>query len=651
MNDQATPYSRYRKLGPLAHDAVHWTRGFWADRFRLCRETILPSMRQAMDDPDNAAWFGNLYIAAGLREGEHRGTFWSDGDCYKWMEAVSQVYGLTRDPALDRALDELIQVIARAQDPDGYLCTQIQLTDKARWQRRNHHELYNMGHLMTSACVHHRVTGKDDFLRVACKLADYLYDLFAPRPRQLIHFGWNPSHIMGLVDLYRATDDPRYLELAQTFVDMRGAAPEDFGRIPGYVLRDGGDQNQDRVPLREETQAVGHGVTATYLWCGAADVYAETGEPALLEALERIWDDVTANKVYVTGALGALHHGASPRGDPVHEAFGLPYQLPNATAYNETCTNIGNAMWNWRLLCLTGQARYADAMEQVIYNSMLSPMSADGTRFFYTNPLRWHGHEHSLLSHDAHERWFTHDCYCCPPQVARSIARLHNWAYSLSPEGLWVHLYGGNRLETMLPSGSPLALAQETRYPWQGEVRIAIEEAPPGPFALLLRVPGWSTGARISVNGRPVDAGARPGTYASIVRTWSSGDSIELTLPVEVRLLLSHPRVEETRNQVAVARGPVVYCLESADLPPEVDLTEVHLPREIEWTPRYEDGLLGGLAVLEGEAVRLRTRSSQEGLYRALEDVAVEPLPVTLIPYYAWANRGIGKMSVWLPLC
>ena len=644
-------HSPFRKLHPSAHDAVRWTQGFWADRFRLCRETILPSMRQAMDDPDNAAWFGNLYIAAGLREGEHRGTFWSDGDCFKWMEAVAHVYGLTRDPALDRALDELIEVIARAQDPDGYLCTQIQLTDKERWQRRNHHELYNMGHLMTSACVHHAVTGKDTFLRVACRLADYLYDLFQPRPRELVHFGWNPSNIMGLVDLYHATGDARYLELAQTFVDMRGAAPEDFGRMPGWVLRDGGDQNQDRVPLREETIAVGHGVTATYLWCGAADVYAETGEPALLEALERIWDDVTKTKLYVTGALGALHHSASPRGDPVHEAFGLPYQLPNATAYNETCTNIGNAMWNWRLLNITGQARYADGMEQVLYNSMLSPMSADGTRFFYTNPLRWHGHEHQPLSHDAHERWFTHDCYCCPPQVARSIARLHNWAYSLSAEGVWVHLYGGSRLETALPGGSPLALVQRTDYPWEEEIEIEIEQAPEERFAVMLRVPGWAGGAEIRINGQLAGVEVRPGTYVTLERIWSAGDLIELTLPMDARLLVAHPKVEETRNQVAVTRGPVVYCLESADLPPGVDLSEVYLPRDVEWAPRYDAGLLGGLAVLEGQAVRLRTASGPDDLYRTLDGATVEPLPVTLIPYYAWANRGTGKMSVWLPLC
>jgi DUF1680 family protein len=654
-NSQDSPaqgkHSRYRKLVPLAHDAVRWTRGFWADRFQLCRETILPSMRQAMDDPDNAAWFGNFCVAAGLQEGTHQGTFWSDGDCYKWMEAAAHVYGITHDADLDRALDELIEVIAQAQDPDGYICTQIQLTDRERWQRRNHHELYNMGHLLTSACVHHQVTGKDSFLVVATRLADYLYDLFASRPRKLVHYGWNPSNIMGLVDLYRTTDDLRYLELAQVFVDMRGAAPEDFSRIPGWVLRDGGDQNQDRVPLRKETQAVGHGVTATYLWCGAADVYAETGELVLLEALERIWDDVTTNKLYVTGALGALHHGASPRGDPVHEAFGLPYQLPNATAYNETCTNIGNAMWNWRLLNLTAKACYADGMEQVIYNSMLSPMSADGTRFFYTNPLRWYGCEHQPLSHDAHERWFTHDCYCCPPQVARSIARLHNWAYSLSGEGVWVHLYGGSHLETELPDGEPLVLVQDTRYPWRGAIEITLERAPSELFSVMLRIPGWADGAEIHINGGPADTQVRPGRYAKLERVWSAGDVIELSLPMQTRLLVAHPKVEETRNQVAVARGPVVYCLESADLADGVDLAEVYVPREIEWTPRYDAELLGGIAVLKGQACRFRTRPDQGSLYHTLEDVALEPLPITLIPYYAWANRGIGKMSVWLPLC
>ena len=390
---------------------VRWTEGFFANRFRMVAEKTLASMREALDTPGNAAQWGNLYIAAGLKEGEFFGTNWSDGDCYKWMEAVAHVYGITNDPSLDQLLDEHIEVVAKAQDPDGYIGTHVQLTHKERWGDRVYHELYNFGHLMTAASVHCRVTGKNSFLQVAIKAADYLYDLFMPRPRHLTHFAWNPSNIMGLIDLFRETGDRRYVDLADTFVTMRGSHPEDFKRPGNLGRRDDGDQNQDRVPLREEDKAVGHVVTATYLYAGVADLYAETGEPALLQALERIWDDFVTKKMYITGAGAAQHSGATERGDSAHEAYGHPYELPNASAYNETCANIGGAMWAWRMLGITGETRYGDLMERVIYNSMFSATNLDVTRFTYTNPLRWHGEEQLLMSNDRQGRWFTHHCY------------------------------------------------------------------------------------------------------------------------------------------------------------------------------------------------------------------------------------------------
>ena len=651
VNNAKAGDNPYRKLKAVSFDTVRWTEGFWAERFDLCCNVIIPSMRQAMDVPENAAVFSNLYIAAGLRDGTHRGTNWSDGDCYKWMEAVSHVYGVTGDEELDRALDELIDVISKAQDPDGYICTQTQLNpEKERWGQRGYHELYNMGHLMTSACVHHRVTGKENFLNIAKKLGDYLYALFQPRPPELAHFGWNPSNIMGLVDLYHATGDPRYLELAGIFVDMRGSDSQDFNKIPGYLLRDGGDQNQDRIPIRKETEAVGHAVTATYLYCGAADVYAETGEKALMDGLERIWNDMIRGKMYITGGVAALHWGLSTRRDLVHEAFGLPYQLPNASAYNETCANIGNAMWNWRMLGITGEAKYADVMEQVLYNSMLSAMSIDGKHFCYTNPLRWYGEEHQLLSNDTQGRWFTHTCYCCPPQVARAIAWLHNWAYSLSDEGVWVHLYGGSHLETMLADGVPLKLLQETNYPWEGQIKLIIEKAPDRSFAIMLRIPSWAKGAEIKINGEGAGVEVRPGAYAAIQRVWSAGDVIELRLPMEARLVVAHPRVEEIGNHAAVMRGPVVYCLESVDLPRDVEFGEVHIPRDIRLTPKHDKTLLGGITVLEGEARRIPVENGDD-LYRTISNVTTDPVQIALIPYYAWANRGVAEMTVWIPLC
>jgi len=404
----ASPYTIMQSTAP---GQVRWTQGFFAQSFAAVAENTLASMREALETPGNAAQWDNLHIAAGLKEGEFYGVNWSDGDCFKWMEAVAHVYGATQDPALDALLDEHIAVVAKAQDPDGYIGTHVQLTDMERWSDRRHHELYNFGHLMTAAAAHHRVTGKNSFLAVAIKAADYLYDLFMPQPRELTHYAWNPSNIMGLIDLYRECGDRRYVDLADTFVSMRGAHSEDFVRPHSEMRSDQGDQNQDRVPLRDEDVAVGHVVTATYLYAGAADLYAETGETALLEALERIWDDFVSKKMYVTGAGAALHHGASERADFVHEAYGRPYELPNASAYNETCANIGGAMWSWRLLGITGESKYADLMEQVIYNSMFSAANLDVTRFTYTNPLRWHGEEQVMMSNDRAERWFTHHCY------------------------------------------------------------------------------------------------------------------------------------------------------------------------------------------------------------------------------------------------
>ncbi|MFW6107380.1 MAG: glycoside hydrolase family 127 protein [bacterium] len=636
-----TSSSPHVELRSVPLEAVRWTEGFWAERFQRCRAVTLPEMERALHHPKNAACLDNFTVAAGLEKGEHRGRNWSDGDCYKFIEALAYVYAVTRDPRLDRLMDKYIGLIAKAQEPDGYICTQVQLTDKKRWQARHHHELYNMGHLLTAACIHHRATGKDAFLAVARKLADYLHGVFQPRPRRLALYGWNPSNIMGLVELYRTTGERRYLELAGIFVDMRGSAPAPKNE------RHPGDQNQNRVPLRKETQAVGHAVTAAYLYCGAADVVAETGEPEPMAALERIWANVTGRKMYITGGIGALHHGVSERGDKVHEAFGRDYQLPNRTAYNETCANIANAMWNWRMLALTADARYADVMEGALYNAVLAAWGLDGKSTFYTNPLARAGRDVPLLSNDTRQRWEVFKCYCCPPSVARTVAKLGGWAYSMSDEGLWVHLYGANALATKLADGAPLKLEQATAYPWDGKVVLTLEEAAGGQFALRLRIPGWADSATIEVNGKPAAAACEPGSYAAVRRKWHAGDRIELDLPMRVRLVEAHPRVEACRGKVAVMRGPVVYCLESPDLPDGVGLVQVALPADVELAPRHDPQLLGGVTVLEGEA---RAEPLGSPLYAEAKPDRGRRVAVRLIPYYAWANRGPSEMTVWLPL-
>ena len=636
--------AKYQKLFPLAHDAVSWREGFWGNLFELCRDTILPSMRKALDEPDNGAVFSNFYIAAGLQDGDRKGTMWSDGDCYKYMEAMSHVYGATKEQAIIDELDELIDVIAQAQEDDGYISTPMQLRDdKDYWTSLRDHELYNMGHLLTAASVHHLITGKRNFLQIAIKQADYLYDLFMPRPPELAHFGFNPSNTMGAVDLYRATGNERYLELAQCFVDMRGSQPG------------GGDLNQTLVSLRAETRAVGHAVTAGYLYCGATDVVAETGDEELLAGLERIWHNAIHSKMYITGGTSAQHHGASQRPEfrgaatEVHEAFGHEFSLPNATGYNETCANIANAMWNWRMLNLSGDAKYTDIVELVLYNSMLSSMSLDGITFCYTNPLRWYGADQPLLSQDAYHRWFISRCYCCPTNTARTIALLHNWFYSTSDEGLWIHLYGSNSVNTPLADGSGIALTQQTDYPWDDVIRMTIDKAPASEVSLMLRIPGWAGAASLQINGEASNLALTPGSYVEVKRAWQAGDVIELSLPMQPKMIKAHPKAEEIRNHVAVMRGPIVYCLEGVDLPEDVSILEVYAPDDMQLAAHKEDDLLGGVTVMKGVARRLHEENGSAGLYMEAGNEREEELDITLIPYYAWNNRGINEMTVWLP--
>jgi hypothetical protein len=661
--------SQHARIQPLAPDAVRWTDGFWADRFQRCQSTMIPEIKTALLNPKNGATLLNFEVGAGLRPGAHMGSNWSDGDCYKWLEAMTWIYALTGDSMLESDLDHWISLIAKTQAEDGYISTQTQLDPaKRRWGNRGLHELYNMGHLITAACVHHQVTGKDNFLNVAVKLADYLDTTFRPRPEELAHFGWNPSNVMALVELYRTTGERKYLELAGIFVDMRGS-------------RDGGsDQNQFRVPLREEHFAVGHAVTGPYLWCGAADVCAETGEPALLDALQRIWSDSTYTKMYVTGAIGSVFRGTSARGDSIWEAYGEPYSLDNRTAYAETCANISNGMWSWRMLLLTGDAEFADVMERVFYNSLNASVGLHGDGFFYSNPQEWDFNregiggdgttQHSLAEFHTNHRWkLQPHCYCCPPSVARTIAQMHHYAYGVSEGELWVHLYGGSRVATTVPTCGKIVLRQETRYPWDGMTRFTVEEAPIGELAIQLRIPGWSDEASLDVNGATFAGELKPGSYVCLKRRWQAGDQIHLDLPMRAKWIEANPRVRELRGKAAVMRGPLVYCSEL--------LLSEHGQRK--WDEGIfvvghddfveEQTTIRGTPIICLHTEALTVQATEdfsvtsshpvepwEGkLYRDLP-VRKAPLPRTgtidleMTPYFTWANRGDAYMRIWLPL-
>jgi DUF1680 family protein len=652
VRDVLTGASPFSKLKPADRRGVKWTDGFWGDRFVQLKDITLPYLYELMDDPERGHALTNLRIAAGQLTGEFAGTHWHDEWVYKWLEAASYVYESFQEPQLLALMDETIDIIAKAQQPDGYIATQTTLRGWERFQAINLHELYVMGHLLTAACVHHRVTGKANFLDIAVRAADYIYSTFHTRDPKLAHFCFNPSHIMGLVDLYRTTKEPRYLEIAMIFIENRGS------------VKGGTDQNQDRVPLRKEQEVVGHSVLSTYLFSGAADAYMETGDETLLAALDRLWKDLTGKKMYINGGIAAIHKGLSMRPasegntvrykaqDLVHEAAGTEYELPNSTAYNETCAQIGNFMWNWRLLHIQPDARYTDVMELSLYNSILSGIGLEGKSWFYTNVLRWYGAEHRLLTQDAYQRFPPAKLHiCCPSNLLRTMASVHGYLYSVSPEGVWVHHYGANEWQGLLADGSPIEWKMETDYPWDGKINITIREALPSPFTVHLRIPEWARGASVKVNGSQVEVagGIQPGSYAALTRSWKSGDVIELVLPMTVRLLEGNPKIETTRNQLAVFRGPILYCLESTDLPEGWRVEDMILPRDCQLSARHESDLLGGVVVLEGNLLARRQEDWSGVLYREINTEAPESVSVKLIPYYAWCNRGISEMTVWMP--
>lgn len=626
-----------------------WTEGFWADKFKLCEEVMVPHMGKLLTGDVGFA-LDNFKIAAGLKEGKHQGMNWHDGDFYKWMEASMYVYAQNKDPKILKELDEYIEIIGKAQCDDGYLSTQTQVEDikkgvRARWSDRQLHEMYNSGHLLTSACIHRRITGQENFFNIAKKHADFLCKTFMPCPDHLKRLGFNQTQIMGLAEMYRETGNKQYLKLAEQFINLRGTqqpVPAD-----GISYKFIGDMVQERTPLRKAKEAVGHAVLALYYYAGAADVAAETGEKALVNALDRMWDSVVNHKMYITGACGQTHHGVSEKVDMVHEAFIKNYMMPNSTAYNETCANICNGMFSYRMLGIHGESKYADIMELVAYNT-LSGISQDGKRYFYTNPLR-RTFDKKMDITDYAERAEYIPCFCCPPNLVRTIAKLSGWAYSLSANGVAVNLYGGNQLNTKLSDGSALKLKQETNYPWDGAVKITMEACKAQPFDLMLRVPEWAEGTRLTINGKKTDVSVEAGKFAVVNRAWKAGDVVELDIPMEAKLMIGNPKIEETRNQVAVKRGPLVYCMETPDLPEGTSILDVYVPSDIKLKPSKDARLTDGATTLAGKVYLYNDQQTE--MYRSLESKPkMKKYETQFVPYYAWSNRGKAEMSVWLPL-
>lgn len=640
--------SPHARLGPVALEESKWTGGLMGQRFDVCRDASVPSMWEIMRGTQYSQFLENFRIAAGMSEGRHRGPTFNDGDFYKFLEAASAVYVINRDPKLDALLDESIEIIAKAQRPDGYIHTPVLLKksgpDTHEFQNPLHFEMYNMGHLMTAACAHHRATGKTSLLNVAKKCADFLDARFRNPTPELAPHGVCPSHYMGLVELSRETKEPRYLALASHLIDMRD------------LVKDGTDDNQDRIPFRKQTTAMGHAVRANYLYAGAADVYAENGDAMLLSPLEQIWTDLVTKKLYITGGCGALYDGASPDGSKdqktitrVHQAYGRDYQLPNVVAHNESCAAVGNLLWNWRMLEITADARYADVIEQTLYNSVLAAVGLEGRTYFYTNPLRKIDPEPVALRWSRARQPYM-STFCCPPNIVRTIAESANYAYAKSDRGVWVNLYGAGECTTRVGDAT-VTISQATNYPWEGRVRITVATnlQQPREFSLMLRIPQWAKNASIKVQGK-AQPPPQAGKFAEISRAWSAGDVVELDLPMLVRMVEANPNVEETRNQVAILRGPIVYCLESSDLPQGVRVNDIRLDRAAQFAEHFQN-ILGGVVVVDGKALAAPESANWSGqLYRDFQPTPSREIDVKLVPYFAWGNRGDSEMTVWLPL-
>jgi hypothetical protein len=648
VNTSQSPYARLKSINM---GDVQWTTGFWAERFKVCKESMVPHMMGNYLDPKVSHAYRNFEIAAGKEDGDHVGPAFHDGDFYKMLEAMIVVWSSSKDGATEKKIDDIIATIGKTQRADGYLHTPVVIkqlqkkTEKKEFGERLDFETYNMGHLMTAASLHFRITGKKTLLNVAIKATDFLCDFYKRASTELARNAICPSHYMGVVEMYRTTREPRYLELAKNLIAIRS------------LVEKGTDDNQDRIPFNKQTKAMGHAVRANYLYAGVADVCAETGDDSMMVVLDKIWHNVVEQKMYITGGCGALYDGVSPDGtsyvpdynQKVHQAYGRDFQLPNISAHNESCANIGNILWNWRMLLATGDARFADIMELTMYNSLLAGVSLDGKGYFYTNPL--------CVAHDLPFtlRWsrerepYISFCNCCPPNTIRTIAEISNYVYNTSGKGLWINLYGSNRLNTKLSDGSLISLQQETNYPWDGKIAIRLGECPAREFSIFLRIPGWATGATILINGKKQTLVAWPATYAELSGKWKKNDKIELILPMEAQLIEANPLVEEARNQIAVKRGPVVYCIESADIAASHTIFDYVIPACIPFTPKPATIANSKLFALEGKVALIPNESWSGQLYRPVNS-RKELATIRLIPYYAWGNRGKGDMSIWLPV-
>ncbi len=645
MNDKPSSYKRFNAI---PFHQVTMDDQFWKPRIDNNRSISIPYQFHQLN---SSGVLDNFRRVSGQKDGEYTGSFWMDSDAYKWLEAASYSIVTFPDPQINAWIDEVIALIGKAQEGDGYLNTYFQLVepDKKFTNLGMCHELYCAGHLFQAATAHYAATGKKSLLEIACHLADCVDAKFGVGKERGI-----PGHEvieMGLIGLYRVTGEKRYLNLASFFIEGRGnpnsRLREELARldriagklgIPGQINERffgsyenyDGSYAQDHLPVREQTAVVGHAVRAMYLYCGMADLAAETGDQSLIKAMERLWQNVTTRRMYITGGIGPTKE---------NEGFTRDFDLPNDTAYAETCASVGMIMWNHRMSQLTGEGKYGDIIEKVLYNGLLSGVSLDGCKFFYDNPLQSDG---------THHRWGWFWCACCPPNVSRLLASLGNYIYLQAEDGIVVNLYIQSKVETNLLGGEKLTLHQESGFPWDGRIKFTIGIETSVMFTLYLRIPAWCGSFTIQVNGKTVEMTSENG-YVKIRRKWMPNDIVELNLDMPVERIAAHPAVNQDLGRIALQRGPLVYCLEEADNRVPVD--QIILPANALLTERFEADVLEGITVIESDAL-IPNISDWEGvLYQpASARQLFDKTQVKAIPYYAWDNRKPGRMVVWIPV-
>lgn len=651
-------------IQPVSLHDIKIDDSFWNGYRRLVRDIVVPYQWDALNDRiENAEPSGavhNYKVAAGDVDGSFHGMVFQDSDVTKWLEAVAYLLVSSRDADLERTADEVIDIVARAQQEDGYLNTYFTL--KAPGQRWTNlaecHELYCAGHLIEAAVAYCQATGKRKLLDVAIRFVDHIDTVLGPQEGKLKGYPGHPEIELALMRLYDVTNNPKHIELARYFVEQRGASPhyydqeyEKRGRTSHWDVHGRAwitwhkAYSQAHRPIAEQDVAVGHAVRLVYLYAGVAHLARLSNDAAKLDACRRIWRNMVDRQMYVTGAVGAQVWG---------ESFTSDYDLPNDTAYTETCASIGMVFFAQRMLEADHDARYADVLERALYNTVLSGMALDGSSFFYVNPLEVHPtsirHDHKYEHvKPVRQRWF--GCACCPPNVARLLSSLGQYIYLVDADSIYVNLYVGGDAK-LKAAGTEVRLRQTGNYPWDGEVSLTVEDA--GGFAgtIALRLPDWCANPEVRVNGKAVDrAAVTVDGYARIDREWATGDVIELTLPMQVRRVSGHPRLRHSAGKIALQRGPIVYCAEEADNRGDLHLLHVAADAQFEVLDGATvDERFAGRRVIEADGYRSNPEApASASLYRYDEPVVERSKQrLTFIPYFCWGNRGEGEMRVWV---